>query len=227
MPTVRSAAVLVAICACGSSASPRDAPADIDNGTCGSLVRFTGEYVDWDSGTAFCGIFDAQFQVEGTGVTATTAPNGRFDLCVPDEPVVLVDITPPADGSPCALPQSDPQPTYTLPAIAVANKAVIEAGGAWSGRGFVTGRETVDLTKAQVFVHVNGTPRQLSLTAAHGPAQARVNGTWAAGDTGSEVFFPDVDPGSGTTTLSAGTAIGAGSIPVVAGKLTNLSIIGN
>jgi hypothetical protein len=225
MSTTRSAALLVIVCACGGDAAPRDATTpDIDNGACGSMLRFTGEYIDWDSGAAFCGILGAELQVQGGGATSATAPNGRFDLCIPDAPVTLVDIKPPTTASPCAMPQPPPA-TYTLPGIAVANRAVILAGGFWSGRGFVMGRQAVDPTKAQVFVHVNGTPRAVSIAAAHGTAQARMNDTWAPGETGQDVFFPDVDPTGGTTTLSAGTAIGTGPIPLVAGKMTEVSII--
>ena len=109
--------------------------------------------------------------------------------------------------------------------IAVANKAVILAGGFWSGRAFGMARQAVDPTKAQVFVHVNGTPREVSLAAAHGTAQAMAADTWAPGSTGHEVFFPDVDPAGGSTMLSAGSAIGTGSIPLVAGKMTDVSIL--
>src|SRR5512140_1890506 len=201
MSTARSAAFLVLICACSDDAAPRDASTpDIDNGSCGSMVRFTGEYVDWDSsGAAFCGIFGAQFHVEGGGASGSTAPNGRFDLCIPNQPVTLVDITPPTAQSQCTVPPA----SYALPAIAVANKAVILAGGSWSGRGFVVGKQTPDLTKAQIFVHVNGTPTEVSLAAMHGPTQARMNDTWASGTAGQEVFFLDVDPAGGNTTLAA------------------------
>jgi hypothetical protein len=226
MSTARSAAFLVIICACSDDAAPRDATTvDIDNGSCGSMVRFTGEYVDWDSGAAFCGIFGAQFQVQGGGAKSSTAPNGRFDLCIPADPVTLIDITPPTALSQCTTPPATV--AYTLPGIAVANKAVILAGGFWSGRGFLMTRQTIDPAKAQVFVHVNGTPRAVSLTASHGPAQAKTNDAWSSGDTGQDVFFPDVDPAGGSTMLSAGGATGTGSIPLVAGKMTNVSIIAN
>ena len=227
MATLRSAAFLVIFCACGDDAAPRDAiTVDIDNGSCGSMVRFTGEYVDWDSGaetgTTFCGIFGAQLQVQGGGPKGNpTPPNGRFDLCIPDQPVVLLDITPPAAASQCQ-PQ---QGTYALPGIAVANKAVIAAGGFWSGRNFVMTRQAVDPTKAQVLVHVNGTPRQVKITAQYASSQARMNDTWSSGDTGEYVFFLDVDPTGGSTDLSMSNAIGAGPIPLVAGKMTNVSMI--
>lgn len=218
-----SACSALVLGACGDDgAAPRDATTpDIDNGTCGSMLRFTGEYVDWDSGTAFCGVFGARFQPPGGGAPSSTAPNGRFDLCLPDAPTTLVDITPPTAASACT---KSPQ-TYTLPALAVANKAVIAAGGMWSGRAFGMARQAIDPAKAQVLVHVNGTPPALSITATHGPTQAMMTDTWAPGDTGHDVFFPDVDPAGGSTTLSASGAIGAGTIPLVAGKMTNLTII--
>jgi hypothetical protein len=203
--------------------SPNDAmvPLDIDNGTCGDMVRFTGEYVDWDeTGTAFCGVFGATFRAREGGGTSSTAPNGRFDLCVPDQPITLVDITPPTQPSACsATPGS-----YTMPGIAVASKNVIFAGGFWSGRAFVVGRQAVDPAKAQVFVHVHGAPVQVSIVAGHGEAQA-MNGTWGPGDVGQEVFFPDVDPNGGQTTISAAGAIVPESIPLVAGAMTNVTIV--
>jgi hypothetical protein len=228
MSTTSYAPLLVIVCACSDPAvSPDAMPADVmapdsNNGTCGSMLRFTGAYEDWDSSaTAFCGIFGAKFTVQGGGATATTAPNGRFDLCVPDAPQVLVDVSPPTAESQC----TNPHAAYALPGIAVANRAVLAAGGSWSARGFVTSRQVVDPTKAQVFVHVDGTPRQVSLVAPHASVQARSNDTWSAGDVGNDVFFLDVDPAGGATELSAGGAIGSGSIPLVAGKATYLTII--
>ncbi|HWU91433.1 MAG TPA: hypothetical protein VN253_29400 [Kofleriaceae bacterium] len=213
--------LLVPSCSDGTS---HDAmvPVDIDNGTCGDLVRFTGEYVDWDeSGSSFCGVFGAMFRARDGGGMSSTAPNGRFDLCVPDQPITLVDITPPAQPSGCSsMPGS-----YSMPGIAVASKNVIFAGGFWSGRSFVVGRLTTDPTKAQVFVHVNGTPRPVSIGAAHGPAQTRTGTSWAPGDTGQDVFFPDVDPSGGQTTIMADRAIVPASIPLVAGTMTNVSIV--
>jgi len=151
-------------------------------------------------------------------------PNGRIDFCVPDQPTTLLDITPPTKAPDCK-PNTV---VYQLPGIAVANKAVILAGGVWSGRTFVQGRETYDATKAQVYLHVDGTARAVSLDNAHshGPIQAVVTDTWAPGDTRHEVYIPDVDPAGGSATLTvAGGAIGAGSIPLVAGKMTTLSVI--
>ena len=234
--TTRLVALSFVLVACGDDGGGAavDAPPitiDIDNGSCGDQLRFTGEYVDWDVDTRFCGVADALFEVQGNGAMDTTAPNGRFDLCIASAPAqVLLDITPAAGNSQCSTPASD----YTLPGIAVATKAVILGGGFWSGRNFTTAREaslgvTLDPTKAHVFVHVAGaTPRAVALAAAHGPTQAVVATTWAAGDTGHEVFFPNVDVGNGTTMLSVtGGAIGTGSIPVAAGKITNVTVISN
>lgn len=219
----------------GGSGGPIDAPfvpVDIDNGSCGDQIRFTGEYLDWDSDASFCGINEALLEVDGGGAMDSTAPNGRFDLCVPDQATTRLTITQPLAMSQCTVPAS----SYSIPVIAVANKMVIQAGAFWSGRAFTTARQATffqsigvafDSNKAQVFVHVDGTtPRAVSLTATHGPVQAVTGTAWAPGDTGSDVFFPNVDVGAGSTMLTvAGGAIGTGSIPLVAGTITNVTVL--
>jgi hypothetical protein len=230
--------VLASACgACGDDGAKPDGSMctplviDSDNASCGDQLRFTGEYVDWDVDVGFCGIFEALFEVSG-GAMDTTAPNGRFDLCISNTAAqTLLDITPSATASQC----SNPPSSYNLPGIAVANKAVIGAGVLFSGRNITTARQTTffqsagitfDAAKAQVFVHVEGTPRALTLAAAHAAPQAVVATAWAAGDTGHEVFFPNVDVGAGTTSLEmTGCAIGTGSIPLAAGKITNVTIL--
>ncbi|MEJ7603140.1 MAG: hypothetical protein WKG01_34955 [Kofleriaceae bacterium] len=229
-------ALLGACAACGDDGGSIDAPidmtvVDIDNGACGSEVRFTGEYVDWDDDASFCGIFGAVFRVRAGASTSTTAPNGRFDVCVPDQAITLVDITPGTDDSACTTP---PGP-YTLPGIAVANKQVIFAvGGEFSGRGFTTARqataigEAINPARGHVFVHVVGTPRQLLISAAHGPTQAVATTAWEPGAIGHEVFFPNVEVGAGTTMLTTtGASVGTGAVPVVAGTITNVTIVLN
>lgn len=230
------AILLLAACsACGDDGATTDAAivVDIDNGSCGDQLRFTGEYVDWDTDASFCGIGNAVVEVEGgDGAMDTTAPNGRFDLCIPrTSATTTLVVTQPSGMSMCSSPAS----TYTVPTNLVANRDVILAGGFFSGRAFTTARQTTffqgagltfDPTKAHVFVHVGGMPRAVSLAAAHDPAQAIVATAWAPGDTGHDVFFPNVDVGSGTTMLSvAGGAIGTGSIPLVAGTITNVSVL--
>ena len=221
----------LALAACPGDGGSNDAPvvADIDNGSCGDLLRFTGEYIDWDADAKFCGINQALVKLSG-GEMTTTAPNGRFDLCIPNGPEqTLLTITPSAGLSECTTPNA----AYPLPAIAVATKSVILGGLFWSGRGFTTDRQTtlgvtLDPAKGHVFVHVGGTPRAVSLAAAHGTAQAVVTTAWADGDTGHEVLFPNVELGGGTTTLAvAGGAIGTGSIPVAAGTITTVDVIAN
>ncbi len=216
---------------------PDDAivPVDVDNGTCGAQLRFTGEYADWDTHTTFCGINKAVFSVPG-GTMDETAPNGRFDLCIPDQAVVRVAVTQPIGNSQCTMPQA----AYTIPVIAIARKDVIQAGGTWSGRAFTQPRQasffqlmgkTFDPTKAHVFLHVDRWTQGAAppvLSAAHDPAWSVMPGVidpanWTAGDTGPEVFFPNVEVGAGTATLTMG-AVGDGEIPLVAGTLTLISI---
>jgi hypothetical protein len=234
---VRTALIVIVLSGCsgcGDDGGTVDASyvIDIDNASCGDQLHFTGEYVDWDTDASFCGIGDATVDVEGDGATDTTAPNGRFDLCIPrTTPTTKLIVTQPTANSQCTSPSSN----YTVPTILFANRDVILAGGFYSGRAFTTARQAsffqavgvaFDATKAQVFVHVNGAPGAVSLAAGHAATQAIVAKAWAPGDTGHEVFFPNVDVGAGSTTLMvSGGAIGTGTIPVVAGTITNVSVL--
>ncbi len=220
------ASLLVACSACGDDGdTPSDATpvVDIDNGSCGDQLRFTGEYVDWDNDETFCGVFEALFQVQGGGAMDTTAPNGRFDMCIDGD--ALVDITVTADNSPCTVPPSP----YSLGGIAVANAAMLRAGGFFSARNFTAAREVrvgfvPDAAKGHVFVHVDGANRTIAITGTHGAAQANATTTWAAGDTGHDVMFPNVDPGMVTVSATGGNVVGTGQVPVQAGKITYVSL---
>lgn len=222
------ASLLVACGACGDDGdTPSDATptVDIDNGSCGDQLRFTGEYVDWDNDASFCGIFEATFAVQGEGAIDTTAPNGRFDMCIERGGVTLVDVSPTADMSQCTMPPS----TYSLGGIAVANTAMLEAGGFWSGRNFTAARQasigfTPDPGKGHVFVHIDTGSRTIAITGNHGETQAVVDTAWAAGDTGHEVFFPNVDVGMTTVSATGGNAVGTGQVPVAANKITYVSL---
>jgi hypothetical protein len=221
----------VACDGCGGGGSAVDATPisdAYDPGTCGTDLRFTGEIVDWDVEAAFCGIFDAHVAVRDGGPTANTAPNGRYDVCVSaDAQLTLADVTPSTVNSECTTPPS----TYPLPLLLVGSRAAIFAGGFNSARAFTTAREatlglTIDAAKAHVLVHVDGIQRAVALAAAHDAAQANAATTWAAGDTGHEVFFPNVDPTGGATVLSVtGGAIGSGTIPLEPGKITEISVL--
>ena len=75
---------------------------DIDNGSCGDRINFTGEFVDWDRETTSCGIDNALFESRDGGAMDTTAPNGRFEgLYVADQPVTLGDVTPAVGNTLC------------------------------------------------------------------------------------------------------------------------------
>ncbi len=234
--------LVVTLGACGDDGSSRGdggpgdimIVVDIDNGSCGDQVRLTGEYVDWDTEASFCGINEAVFEVEGDGAIDSTAPNGRFDLCSPDQPTTRLNITQPAGNSQCTVPPS----AYTIPTILFARKDVIQAGGFYNVRSWTTDRQTTlftqvgaafDATKGQIHVHVDGNPRAVSIAAAHGTTLALATmdaTTWTATSTGVDVFFPNVDVGSGQTMLTVtGGAVGTGNIPVIAGTLTNVTVV--
>ncbi len=209
----------------------------IDAGRCAAgQTFFTGEFVDWDSndGAGFCGIFGAHWTVHGDTTTDSTNPNGRFELCLnPGE--TQVDIVEPTDASQCTVDMG----TYAIPGIAIANRAVIATNKLFSSRSMETSRETTfyasfsatfDQAMGQLFVHVEGTQSPISIDATSLAAQAFDGTTWAAGATGVDVFFPNITlPLGGTTNVTIGGAggIGGGAVPLAAGTITYVTVVGN
>ena len=106
---------------------------------------------------------------------------------------------------------------------------VIQSGAMLSYRSFTTTRGAdfgFDASKGAVFVHIEGTPRAVTVAGAGSPF-AFNGGAWAAGNTGTNVYFPGVAPGvTGMATVSmSGTSVGTGSVPVTAGTITYLTVI--
>ena len=220
---------ITCVAACGDDGA-KDASIDIDNGSCGDMLRFTGELMDWDSHTMFCGVKDAVLEVPG-GAMDTTAPNGRFDLCLPGaNKFDKLTVTFTAAPSPCAQPASP----YMLPVVIYADHGVIKGGGFYSTRAMTMARQTsffqqiqqtIDPTRGHVLVHVNGMKQpKITLAADHGPAQATTASGWAAGDMGADVFFPNVAVGNVKLQI-AGGGVGETEIPVIAGTITNVAVI--
>jgi hypothetical protein len=221
---------LGSLAACGDDGA-KDASVDIDNGSCGDMLRFTGELMDWDSHTMFCGVKDASLEVPGGGAMDSTAPNGRFDLCLPgankfDRLMVTFD----AAASQCTQPPS----TYMLPVMVYADHGVIKAGGFYSARAMTMARQmsfftqiqqTMDPARGHVLVHVNGMKQpKITLSADHGPSQVTTTSGWAAGEMGSDIFFPNVAAGNTKLTIDGG-GTGETEIPVVAGTITNVAVL--
>ena len=227
------ALVLLAACS-GGSHSPKDAAADatpdapVDAGPCPAARLFTGELVDWDSNmtTGFCGVFGATYQVQGDPSRSDqTNPNGRFQICLATAASTRVDITPPTDPSQCTVPAS----TYSMAGLAIADPAVIATGQLISMRAFTDHRVpslgvTLDPAKGHVFVHVDGTPGDVALSAAHDAAQFYDGTTWSMTGPAANVFFPNVATGTTSVTMTGG-AIGTGSVPVEAGKITYVTLV--
>lgn len=231
--------VLVLVAACsGGHSSPKDAAVDAkadappDSGMCPAARLFTGELVDWDSSEmAFCGVFGATYQVQGDPSRIDqTNPNGRFQICLASAAATRIDITPPTDASQCTVPMS----TYSIPGLAVADPAVIATGKLISMRAWTDARAaslgfTPDAAKANVFVHVENTPQPVSISSTSDTPQYWNGTTWSTtGPTGIDVFFPNVDVGTGMTTVTMmGGAVGSGAVPVEAGKITYVTLVGN
>lgn len=213
MVTRRFCMAFLVFAACGDDGNTMvDAPPD----PCMPEMQVTGEYVDWDSTEAtFKGIFGAQFTLRGDATkTASTAPNGRFILCVPAADG-LIDITP-MSGS-----------DY-VPGTLVVNKAVVQSGAMLSLRSFKSARAAdfgYMATQAHVFVHVDGGSRTASTAATAGVKKHFDNGTWADGNTGTDIYLGNVDPQAMTALDVPNTSKGAGSIPLTAGSFTYVTVV--
>lgn len=196
-----------------------------DAGPCGAQLAFEGELVDWDStDAAFCGVFGATVEAPGAAAK-TTPPNGRIELCLADAPTTLVDVTPPTAASECTHPPS----TYSVPGVIVADRAVLASGALISARSFTTARAPAfgfDPAKAQVFVHVDGAAGAVSISSPHDPEQAFDGAAWAAGSSGVDVFFPNVDSTDGETEVRlAGGGIGTGPVELTDGAFTYVTVV--
>jgi hypothetical protein len=235
-------AVLAAVLALGLAGCPGpsgtpdaapDAAADAavdgptpDAAPCAGETFLTGEYVDWDStDSSFAGIAFATFQIEGDSNPAhmdQSSPNGRIEMCIPGTGRALIAVT---SGT------GDDH----LAGHFIADPAVFADGRFFSLRGLTPTRAgtfftdnglTYDAGKGQLLVNETGTAAALSLTGATSDTVlASDDGvTWAAGDTGTYVLFPNVVV-TGTPAI-AGAATGAGDVPIQIGELTMTAVIG-
>lgn len=225
-----------------ADARPIDAqdPADaaVDAGPdafvrCPGAVLFTGEYLDWDSSDAmFQGIFDATVTDTSTNATAQTAPNGRWELCVPAGTAVAATIT-----------HAD-----RVPVRYVAAPEVIAAGMV-STRG-LTLQQVLDLhsaaginligDRAMVLIEVRSHPglepvqgATVDVTGSNQEGTFSVDAAWdlqTGTTTGASgyMFFANVTLGAGsasvTVTPPAGTTcVGPAQLPLAAGEISAAS----
>jgi len=234
------AALALGACGGDDGAKPVDAPIDTPTGMCGAGAVFTGENINWlSTETSFCGVLGAKWTVRGDAsatATTTTPPNGRFVLCVPRQPQTVVDIIPPTAASGCGSDRT----LYPRRGVAIASDTVIATDGAFSARAMTQGQETAmftqigaayDPAKAQLVVHLDGALRAASISANHAQAQ-QFNGTsWqsypdASTPVGSDLLFPNVDPGAVQITV-AGGATGATAFTLEADRVTYVAVIAN
>ena len=228
LASTRAVAALVALVAapagCGGDGNqpPIDAASDADAAPdAPTEVRFTGEYISFDYETDQTGANMALVAVHADPSRMDlAAPNGRFDLQIPSTDFVQYDLTP---SSAALIPDFIGGTGIVARALAPTGKVSMRTMNPTRAADF-----GYDATKGQVFVHVVGTPHAVAVAAAHGAAY-RFDGTaWAAGDTGSDVYIPNVAVGSGTTTVTVtGTTGIPPSVPLLAGKFTYLTALSN
>jgi hypothetical protein len=119
-----------------------------------------------------------------------------------------------------------------MPGIAIADPSVIASGQIISLRSFTTVRVgtlgvTLDPGKGHVFVHIDKTAQPVQVSSAHATPQYFDGTAWnTTGPTGVNVFFPNVAVGTTNVTMTGG-AVGQATVPVEAGKITYLTLVGN
>lgn len=194
-----------------------------------------GIYLDWDStAVAPCPIAGATWTVYfGGGRIGTTDASGAFTVQLASY-LARIDVEQPHLPSACTTPPSP----YALPESAIIPAVIHYAGGHPIIRSLTSARATTfyaaigapfQATRGQLLVHLDGPARSVALSAPHDAVQAFDGQAWAAGDTGSDVFFPNVDVTNGiwpTVTVS-GNTIGAGSLELPPGTITSITVITN
>ena len=224
-------AVAVLATGCGDTA-PVAADAAID----ADLIDFvlTGTELDWDSTAAApCPVVGTKWwpNYDDSRIAFTDA-NGVFMLRIATYLVELDTDPQPASGA-CA--GASP---YTMPLKAIMPPTVYNAGGHFVARAMTAARQAslftaigapFDPTLGQLLVHLDGPAHAVSISVSHAPEQAFDGTTWAAGATGTDVFFPNVDLSmlAQTTVTVDGGANGTGSVPLYAGTLFEMTVITN
>lgn len=148
-----------------------------------------------------------------TAATATSAPNGRFDLmCIPA-----------ADGF------VDVTSSAVVPGTVVVRKDALSLLPTQSYRSFTPARAAdfgFDASLGHVHVHVAGNGARTVTTAAAPGVQKTFDGaSWNDGNSGTDIYLGNIAPGTTTLTVSGGNAIGGGSIPITAGQFTWITIV--
>jgi hypothetical protein len=191
---MRSLLALLLLCAaCGGDDGP---PIE---GECKPDLTVFGEFADLESlAGSFAGIGGAHWSVGEEG--ATSAPNGRIELCLAPEARNVVSVVAPAPY---------------LSGVYVADRDVFADGtvmfsqygasAAQLGALYQTfGGLTYDATRAQLLVEVKGAPATPTLTGATAATTRyfTADRTWSATGPGSYVLFVNVAPGTGTIAVA-------------------------
>jgi hypothetical protein len=235
----RASALIALVAGCGSHAPLAIDAGPADAGPAPSIdadlrdYDVAGVYLDWDSTPAApCPIAGATWTVYfGGGRTGITDATGAFTVQLASY-LARIDVAQPQSPSACTAPPS----TYSLPESAILPRVLHESGGHPVVRGLTAARAATfyaaigapfQATRGQLLVHLDGPARQVALSAPHDAVQAFDGQAWAAGDTGSDVFFPNVDVASGVwpTVTVSGTAIGTGSLELPPGTITAITVI--
>ncbi|MCX5746781.1 MAG: hypothetical protein NT062_30265 [Proteobacteria bacterium] len=228
---MRKFAIVALLAACSQDApavpdAANPPPADatkMDAPGCG--LAYGGEYLDWDSLAATpTGVGGATLTVrtDQTRTATTAATTGAFAMCIPDGNFAVIDVVPPVGY---------------LPGLAFAKHDVIRRGAPSSMRAmteaqrdaaFATLAVAFDPSKGNLLVHFpGGVAHKATIDHLAAGSLARNADAWAVGDTGSYVFFGNVDLGSTANTVVSSDAagvVGVAPIPLVGGTISYVEL---
>jgi hypothetical protein len=208
--------LVVVLAACGDDAGGGPG-SDAGPDPCAPQMTFTGEYLDWDSATPFVAISGATFVWPTDPITMdVTAPNGRFEMCIPAN-----------DGFVQVFPMGG---SDYVEGIVTVDRDSLAYLPVQSYRSFKRARAAdflFDADKAHVFVHVVGGARTVRTAVAAPVMQTFANGTWAAGNTGTDIYLGNI-PVTGPDAVldvSGGNYVGPTRIEVSRGQLAYATIV--
>jgi hypothetical protein len=213
---MRSLALLALL---GAAACGGDDDAPPVMGPCVPDVAFYGELLDWGSiAGAFEGISGAAFSAGGE--SATSAPNGRVELCLPPgerHEVAVAAPEPYLDGTYVA--------DADLFADGITSFSVHGATPEQLTAQYTDFGLAFDASKAQLLVEIKGTAGTPTLTGAAAASVRYLDAAkvWQTSGPGTYALFLNVEPGTGTVALAGSD--GGGSVPLAAGGWTMTTLV--
>lgn len=175
----------------------------------------TGEYLDVEAtDEAYTAIYNASWQLVPNGATDTTSPNGRVELCAPnDEASVRVAVVGPSPYLPADVYLERWQDEAAIAPFSVRGLSAAQASALLQAHA-----KTPDADTGSVFVLQTGTPQALQIDDANAVALSHDGEAWSPGSSGAAVLFLRVAPGARHISATGASLQGATELTVMAAR---------